>query len=133
MENISAKFVAESSPTIKNKLRLWLDDKRDPGKFGREDWLWAMTAAEAIQAFRRGDIECASLDHDLTDRQMVLGGCCARIEDDGVMSGYDVILWLEQHPEYWPKGGVQVHSQNPAGRARMEAAIHKHYGYLFRL
>ena len=112
-------------------MKIWLDDKRDPEQYGRGDWFWAMTAVEAIQAFRRGDITKASLDHDLTDRQMILGGYNARIEDDGVMSGYDVVLWLEQNPEYWPKDGVAVHSQNPAGRSRMEIVIRKHYGRNF--
>lgn len=113
-------------------MQLWLDDQRDPERYGRANWFWAMTAVEAIQAFRRGDITEASLDHDLTDRQMVLGGYNARIEDDGVMSGYDVVLWLEQNPEYWPEEGVAVHSQNPAGRARMETVIQKHYGRNFQ-
>lgn len=114
-------------------MKIWLDDKRDPEHYGRKDWLWVMTAAEAVQTFLRGDITEASLDHDLTDRQMVLGGYLSRIEDDEVMSGYDVILWLEQNPQYWPINGVVVHSQNPAGRARMEAAIYKHYGMNFGL
>lgn len=111
---------------------LWLDDLRDPEHYGFLNWYWATTAAEAIQAFLRGDVERASLDHDLTDRQMVVGGYNAKIEDDGVMSGYDVILWLDQNPRFWPVHGVAVHSQNPAGRARMEQVIQRQYGRLFK-
>lgn len=112
-------------------MELWLDDKRDPEHYDKEDWYWAMTAVEAIQAFRRGDITRASLDHDLTDEQMIIGGYNGVIHDDGVKSGYDVILWLEQNPEFWPVDGVAVHSQNPSGAARMQAAIRAHYGKLF--
>lgn len=112
-------------------MQLWLDDKRDPEHYDKADWYWVMTAVEAIHAFRNYDITRASLDHDLTDRQMILGGFNAKIEDDGVMSGYDVVTWLEQNPEYWPANGVAVHSQNYAGRARMEVVIHAHYGCLF--
>ena len=112
-------------------MKLWLDDKRDPAQYGKADWYWAMSAAEAVSALLRGDVTQASLDHDLTDRQMVLGGYNARIEDDGVMCGYDVLLWLEQNPKFWPLDGIAVHSQNPAGRARMQAAIKSHYGHTF--
>lgn len=112
-------------------MNLWLDDRRDPECYDKPDWYWAMTAVEAIRALRRGDVTRASLDHDLTDRQMVLGGYNARIEDDGVMSGYDVVMWLEQNPEFWPVEGVAVHSQNPAGAARMQTVIRAHYGQLF--
>jgi hypothetical protein len=112
-------------------VRLWLDDKRNPADYGKGDWYWALTAAEAIQAFLRGDITQASLDHDLTDAQMIIGGYNARIHEDGVMSGYDVLLWLEQNPEFYPEDGIAVHSQNPAGRMRMQQAIKRHYGHTF--
>lgn len=114
-------------------MNLWMDDIRDPEHYGKADWLWAHTAFEAILALRRGDIEEASFDHDLTMEQMVVGGFNARIHDDGVKSGYDVLLWLEQNPQYWPPKGIAVHSQNSAGRQRMEQAIRAHYGRTFDL
>jgi hypothetical protein len=116
-----------------NGVYLWLDDIRDPKKFSKADWTWVKTAAEAIAFFRQhpGQVECASLDHDLTQEQMVLGGYNALIHDDGVRSGYDVVCWLEQNPEYWPIEGVAVHSQNPAGADRMKKVIRAHYGRNF--
>lgn len=111
---------------------LWLDDKRNPVVFGFHGWTWAHDAAEAIQMLRTGEVTRASLDHDLTDEQMILGGYHARIHDDGVKSGYDVLLWLEQNPEFWPPEGIQVHSQNPTGRQRMLQVVCRHYGTTFQ-
>ena len=108
-------------------MKLWLDDIRDPAAYGKVGWTWAKTAEEAIAAFRTGTVEEASLDHDLTMAQMVRGGFNEKIHDDGVKSGYDVICWLEENPEFWPKVRVQVHSANPAGRARMLQVIDRHY------
>lgn len=112
-------------------MKLWLDDRRDPEQYGRYGWYWAQDAAEAIRALYSGEVVCASLDHDLTDEQMTIGGYNARIHEDGVKSGYDVLLWLEQNPEFWPPNGIAVHSQNPAGRKRMEAAVWAKYGKNF--
>lgn len=110
-------------------MKLWLDDIRDPVKFTTdpENWTWVKTAAAAISALRTGGYEYASLDHDLTHEQMVLGGYQGEIYDDGVKSGYDVVCWLEQNPEYWPKRGCKVHSQNISGAARMRQVIERYY------
>ena|SRR5579885_2314117 len=109
-------------------MKLWLDDIRDPEMFGCIGWKWAKTADEAITLLRSGEVECASLDHDLTAEQMIYGGFSGEIFEDGAKSGYDVVCWLEQHPKFWPKGGVKVHSANPAGRKRMQQVIDRHYG-----
>jgi hypothetical protein len=113
-------------------MKLWLDDMRDPTYFGKEDWYWALTAEEAVRALMTREVECASLDHDLTQEQMIIGGYNATIHEDGVKSGYDVLLWLEQNLEYRPPLGIAVHSQNPAGRRRMEAAIFAMYAKNFQ-
>jgi hypothetical protein len=113
-------------------MDLWLDDLRDPERHQHRGWYWVMTAADAIKVLRNERVERASLDHDLTYQQMERGGYYARIEDDGVMSGYDVLLWLEENPQYWPPEGVAVHTGNPAGAQRMQAAIVKHYGRTFQ-
>lgn len=107
-------------------MKLFLDDIRDPANRGYIGWTWAQTAEEAIALLKTGEVECASLDHDLTDEQM-LGGMLGEVREDGVKSGYDVVCWLEQNPQYWPPGGVVVHSMNPAGKQRMEQVIRKHY------
>ena len=113
---------------------LWLDDVRDPEKYGhlrKDGWVWAQTADEAIYWLRKKEVESASLDHDLTFDQMSRGGYYGQIHEDGMKSGYDVVKWLEEHPEYWPPRGVHVHSANPAGKARMEQVILRHYGQNF--
>lgn len=46
-------------------MNLWLDDVREPHKFGCLGWEWAKTAAEAIELLKTGKVEKASLDHDL--------------------------------------------------------------------
>lgn len=106
-------------------MKLWLDDIRDPKEYGHPTWTWAKTAEEAINYFRTCNVEQASLDHDLTDEQMVKGGYLGQIYEDGHKSGYDVVCWLEEHPVFWPSKGITVHSANPAGRSRMQQVITK--------
>jgi hypothetical protein len=109
-------------------MKLWLDDIRDPKKFGHDgtDWIWVKTADEAIICLKFGNVTEASLDHDLTDEQME-GGYLGEIREDGQKSGYDVVRWLELHPQHWPPDGVKIHSMNPAGRKRMQQVIDRHY------
>lgn len=107
-------------------MKLWLDDIRDPHSFAGSGWTWAKTAEEAIAFLRTGEVTRASFDHDLTWEQMK-AGLYGEIREDGQKSGYDVIVWLEQHPEYWPPDGVKVHSMNAAGRKRMQLVIDAHY------
>jgi hypothetical protein len=112
-------------------MKLWLDDIREPWKFGCLGYEWALTAEEAIAVFKTGQVTFASLDHDLSPDQMIQGGFLGKVYEDGQQSGYDVICWLEQHPEFWPVDGVRVHSMNPAGKARMEQVIRRRYGINF--
>ena len=108
-------------------MKLWLDDYRDPGKYSKLEWTWVKTAEDAVKILRTGQVEFASLDHDLTDEQMVRGGTLGQIYEDGHKSGYDVVEFLEQHPEFWPRDGVNVHSANPVGKKRMQQIIDRHY------
>lgn len=116
---------------MKRKIRLWLDDVRDPYKFDHVGYHWYKTADEAIEAFKENEVLFASLDHDLTDEQMIRGGYLGQVYIDGFKSGYDVVQWLSQNREYWPVSGVQVHSANPAGKQRMEQVIMRHYGRIW--
>lgn len=104
-------------------MNLWLDDIRDPSQFGCIGFTWVKTAQEAIALLETGTVESASFDHDLSI-EATMGNWRNEI------TGYDVILWLEEHPEFWPVGGVRVHSANPIGKQRMNVVIEKHYGYL---
>ena len=109
-----------------------MDDCRDPEEFKASGWVWAKTAADAIAILKAG-VAQASFDHDLTQEQMHRGGIYGQVYEDGQKSGYDVVLWLEEHPEYWPTDGVRVHSANPAGRASMERVVERHYHCRFIL
>lgn len=97
-------------------IRLWLDDLRDPAKHGHIGWTWVTTADEAIALLATGNVVQASLDHDL-DIQATLGNTPTE------KTGYDVVCWMEAHDVY-PRDGVRVHSLNPSGKARMNAALH---------
>lgn len=108
-------------------MNLWLDDIRDPRHHGAIGFTWVKTAEEAIEVFATGEVEYASLDHDLSVDQMEKGGYHGLIWNDGILCGYDVVLWLEKNPQYLPPEGISVHSANPAGRKRMEELIYKLY------
>lgn len=100
---------------MKTQIRLWLDDIRDPVKFGRIGWHWAKTYDEAVKAFEEFDVIEASLDHDLTYHQ-TYGW------DDGEKTGYSFVCWMEEN-EIFPVEGVWVHSANPAGAGNMMAGL----------
>lgn len=106
-------------------MRLWLDDVREPWKHGFIACEWAHTAAEAIERLKKGDVTQASLDHDLAPEHYVVkpGDPYSHCGD---MCGCAVVKWMEEN-EVWPEHGVIVHSQNPAGAARMRQVIDKHY------
>jgi hypothetical protein len=105
--------------------KLWLDDIREPWKHGCIGWTWVKTADEAIELLKTGTVEVASLDHDLAVEHYP--GEDVREENYTEKTGYAVVEWLEQNPQYWPSGGVKVHSMNPVGRERMQLVIDKHY------
>lgn len=46
-------------------MNLFLDDLREPYKYGYIGWHWVKTADEAIAILSSGYVVCASLDHDL--------------------------------------------------------------------
>lgn len=96
-------------------VKLWLDDIRDPVKFGRIGWYWAKTYDEAVKAFEMYNVTQASLDHDLTIEQTIG-------KDDGEKTGYDFVCWMEER-QLFPKDGVHVHSANPSGAKRMVAGL----------
>jgi hypothetical protein len=105
---------------------LWLDDVREPWKHGHIGAVWVKTADEAIEILKTGKVDAASLDHDLAEEHYPWN--CAELPGPGEKTGYDVVLWLEQNPEFWPQRGVSVHSMNPAGGPRMRQVIDAHYG-----
>ena len=101
-------------------IKLWLDDIREPWRFGCLGWHWVTTAEDAIALLSTGRVIEASLDHDLSEMATI------GILQPGEKTGYTVVCWMEDN-NVWPKDGVRVHSLNPIGKKRMEQIIEKHY------
>lgn len=118
-------------------MNLWLDDVRDPRAFGAIGFVWVKTVEEAKALLQTGDVERASLDHDLGACSVCLNG---RTESEWLAAhdyqqmpncahfgtGYDLVCWMED-TGHWPKQKPAVHSANPVGAARMRQAIQRHY------
>jgi hypothetical protein len=118
-------------------MRLWLDDLREPWKFGFIGAEWVRNYDEAISRLSKGDVTFASLDHDIgacpecTKNNLHIGdmktpdttffNTCSHAKN-----GYDVVCWMKEN-NIWPPDGVVVHSQNPAGKKRMQMVIDLHY------
>lgn len=88
-------------------MKVYLDDERT----APAGWVQVRWPDEAIALLAQGEVAELSLDHDLGD--------------DVRGTGYDVLLWIEEQvacADFVPPA-MRVHSANPAGRARMEAAI----------
>jgi len=94
-------------------MKLWLDDER-PAPVGFD--IHVKTAGDAIRLIKSGRVTEVSLDHDL-----------GRSDDPDISpgTGYDVAVWLEEnaHTGKLPRLTWNVHSANPVGRRRMEAAL----------
>lgn len=88
-------------------MKLWLDDVRP----APEGWTAVRTAAEAIAVLATGTVEIVSLDHDLGPAE--------------AGTGYDVASWIEEQAATGtlPRVRWRVHSANPVGVRRMEAAL----------
>jgi hypothetical protein len=92
-------------------MRLWLDDKR-PGPKG---WVHVATADDALRLLATGQVEYASLDHDLA----------------GDANGTDLVRAMIRD-NAWPKFKPNVHSGNPFGARRMRYLIDHHGPYQMR-
>lgn len=95
---------------MKRQVNLYLDDERKPNP----GWIHVKTVEEAKKILIDPTLRvvCWTLDHDLGEGQ----------------SGYDLLCWLEENPQYWPLKVPAVHSANPVGRQRMLVVIKRHYG-----
>lgn len=85
-----------------NKINVWLDDERDPGK----EWVWVKTAHEAMRLVATGEVIRLSLDHDLGSPKH---------------NGGDVLRWLEEQVfarDFYPPQ-VEIHTMNPVARSWM--------------
>ncbi|MCK5016829.1 MAG: hypothetical protein KAS32_07120 [Candidatus Peribacteraceae bacterium] len=72
------------------------------------------TYEDAIKALQKETWDVVYLDHDLNVE------CVGK-------TGYDIMCWIEQHPEHLPKR-IELITMNPSGRIRMQQVIDKLYG-----
>lgn len=105
-------------------MNLYLDDVRNPQTDG---WTIVRTVDAAKALLITGDVECATLDHDL--------GACASCSEDAMdplvicshmQTGYDLVKWMAE-TGHWPQRKPLVHSANPVGRRNMEATIERYF------
>ncbi len=99
---------------------LLIDDMRTPEfietKYGLEVTTLAKTFAGGINMLKADKWDVLLLDHDL-----------ASWDDEGTeLTGYKVMLFLEENPEYLP-GKIILVTSNPVGRAKMQTVIDKLY------
>lgn len=105
-------------------MNLWLDDNREPWNHGCLGWEWVKTAEAAIAALQTGRVLKASLDHDLLPEHYPWN-CPDGLPPRGAGTGWDVTGWLVEHPQFYPVGGVALHSANPLGVARMREDLER--------
>lgn len=130
---------------------LWLDDVRNPVQFGWVGAVWVKTVEEAKALILTGEVESASLDHDLglcedcwqaakkaadtKDKQALLDVKAKLAWNHGLASyascthngtGYDLCLWMAE-TGHWPKEKPLVHSANTVGRDRMRGVIDRYF------
>ncbi len=99
-------------------MKLWLDDIRLPP----EGWVWVKTSRDAITYLATGKVTEISLDHDLGD-------------EDYHNTGYTVASFIEKaaFDHQIPHLDWNIHSANPVGRSKMEAALRHADRYWFNL
>lgn len=90
-------------------MKIFLDDMRPAPD---NSWILVKTPQEAIKLIMSGQVEEASLDHDL---------------GAGQPTGYDLLKWVEEEVfnNNFEPPIFHIHSANPVGRRNMYAAIKK--------
>lgn len=88
-------------------MKVYLDDERKTP----DGWVRVYWPQEAIDLLKTGHVSELSLDHDLGD--------------DTRGTGYDVVLWIEEHViiHGFSPPRMVVHSANPSARLKMESGI----------
>lgn len=114
-------------------MKLWLDDVRK----APEGFVHVMTVGEAKKLLETGQVEFASLDHDLGACIKCLDGKTPEqwLEESNyqtmphcthVGTGYDLCLWMAETGN-WPAEKPVVHSANPVGSERMRGVIDRYF------
>lgn len=126
--------MSDKAPLTQDEVvDLYLDDMRPVP----DGWTLVKTVPEAQAYLSLGVVRRASLDHDLGACDACMGGRSAEqwlaetnyqamphCEHFG--TGYTLVCWMEE-TGHWPMEKPTVHSANPAGRFKMQAAIARHY------
>ena len=113
-------------------MNLYLDDIRNLPSGWVGDWVVVRSVAEAKKLLATGQVECASLDHDMGDCDEcanafpqrgypMVSATCRHLEN-----GYDLVKWMVA-TGYWPKRKPLCHSANPVGRAAILQAIERFF------
>ena len=92
-------------------MKVYLDDMRK----APEGFLRCKTAIAAIALLQTGKVKEISLDHDLGEEN----------KTGKFSTGYDVVCWIEEKvaKEGFIPPVIKIHSANPVGRKKIEAAI----------
>jgi hypothetical protein len=91
-------------------MKVFLDDNRFPPD---DSWIWVMTAREAIELLRAGEVEELDLDNDLG-------------APESFGNGMEVLTWIENEMKVNGFEGPRVitaHSGDQAARRKMEEVI----------
>jgi hypothetical protein len=102
---------------------MWLDDVR-PAPAG---WVHVKTVNEAKALLQTGQVEHASLDHDLSDFDSH-GGTGYMPSSSREQTGYDLVKWMAE-TNTWPTQSCVVHSANPVGVMAMQRTIERYGPY----
>ena len=113
-------------------IKLWLDDRRPPPS----GWVRAYTVADAQAILMTGEVDEASLDHDLGACASCMGGLTTdewlEAHDynmpvcEHVGTGYTLCLWMAE-TGHWPRNRPIVHSMNQTGADQMREVIRRHF------
>jgi hypothetical protein len=95
-------------------MKIYLDDDANY-RITPDGWHRTFTASETIELLKTEQVTHLSLDHDLGPLE--------------AGTGYDVVCWIEQmviEKQFNPPI-MTIHSANPVGRQKMQAAIQMIY------
>jgi len=106
---------------------LLIDDLRVPGDDGNKkniaaDCVVARNYADGIKLLQEEHWDVLYLDHDLADFSGAEGK---------EMTGYHILCWLEEFPQYLPRQEIIIVSDNSSGMIRMRMVIKKLCGRAF--
>lgn len=88
-----------------------------------------------IDDCRHFGVDCIALNYQEGIRQLQLNGPwdvvyldhdLASYVDGVEKTGYDIMCWLEENPEYLP-GKIECCSSNPVGKGRINVVINRLY------